>query len=174
MFPIVQYKCERDCYGKLDHFNTTCSECINSYTNNDNNTVGVVGAGIHIANRIKGSGKINSIVQEMNAFLGKAHHTIWTSMPSYNIDKVPDAYKKEHVWKHKINTKLIQNVAPTNPDHPYLDVFQLTNSCNMENCSYDGGHRSRYVNRWKAQLLLNTLCEYLDVNGNGENSTNKY
>ena len=81
---------------------------------------------------------------------------------------------KEHVWKHKINTKLIQNVAPTNPDHPYLDVFQLTNSCNMENCSYDGGHRSRYVNRWKAQLLLNTLCEYLDVNGNGENSTNKY
>ena len=93
---------------------------------------------------------------------------------SYNIDKVPDAYKKEHVWKHKINTKLIPNVAPTNPDHPYLDVFQLTNSCNMENCSYDGGHRSRYVNRWKAQLLLNTLCEYSDVDGNGENSTNKY
>ena len=93
---------------------------------------------------------------------------------SYNIDKVLDAYKKEHVWKHKINTKLIPNVAPTNPDHPYLDVFQLTNSCNMENCSYDGGHRSRYVNRWKAQLLLNTLCEYSDVDGNGENSTNKY
>ena len=44
----------------------------------------------------------------------------------------------------------------------------------MENCSYDGGHRSRYVNRWKAQLLLNTLCEYSDVDGNGENSTNKY
>jgi hypothetical protein len=84
----------------------------------------LVGAGIHIANRIKGSGKINSIVQgEMNAFLGKAHHTIWTSMPSYNIDKVPDAYKKEHVWKHKINTKLIPNVAPTNPDHPFTLMY---------------------------------------------------
>ena len=175
LFPVVQYKCEEDCYGKLDHFNTTCSECINSYTNKDNDTVGVVGAGIHITNHFhKGSGRINSTVQEINAFLDKAHHTIWTSMPSYDINKVPDEYKKSHLWLHKIHTGSIPNVAPTNPDHPFLDVFQLTDSCNMENCSYDGGHRSRYVNRWKAQLLLNTLCEYSDVDGNGENSTNKY
>ena len=74
--------------------------------------MGVVGAGIHIANRIKGSGKINSIVQEMNAFLGKAHHTIWTSMPSYNIEKVPDAYKgacMETQDQYKIDSKCRTN-----------------------------------------------------------------
>lgn len=36
----------------------------------------------------------------------------------------------------------------------------MLQSCYMENCSSDGGHRARFVNRWKAQLLLNMLCEY--------------
>ena len=41
----------------------------------------------------------------------------------------------------------------------------LLQSCYMENCSSDGGHRARFVNRWKAQLLLNLLCEYGGVGG---------
>ena len=28
-----------------------------------------------------------------------------------------------------------------------------------DNCTVDGGHRARFVNRAKAQLLLETLCD---------------
>jgi len=42
----------------------------------------------------------------------------------------------------------------------YMDVFQLTGTCYFDNCTSDGGHRARFVNRWKAQLLLNTICSY--------------
>merc|ERR1712127_449524 len=34
-----------------------------------------------------------------------------------------------------------------------------TGLCVWSNCTADGGHRSRYVNRMKAQYLLNMVCE---------------
>ena len=81
-------------------------------------------------------------------------------MPSYQTEKVPDKFRDSHVGLGQIYDELLPTLAPLNPKQPFLDVFQLTDSCNAANCSYDGGHRSRFVNRFKAQLLLNTLCEY--------------
>lgn len=54
---------------------------------------------------------------------------------------------------------LLPIMAPHNSSRPFIDFFQLTRSCFMDNCSVDGGHVTRFVNRWKAQLLLNTICE---------------
>jgi hypothetical protein len=34
----------------------------------------------------------------------------------------------------------------------------LSKSCQWENCTNDGYHRARFVNRWKAQILLNSIC----------------
>lgn len=43
-------------------------------------------------------------------------------------------------------------------DVPLVDIFSMTEMCVAANCSTDGGHKSRYVNRMKAQMLLNNLC----------------
>eukprot|EP01035_Chromulina_nebulosa_P018619 gene18619-24351_t len=41
---------------------------------------------------------------------------------------------------------------------PFIDIYTLTDSCNWSNCSSDGGHRARFVNRMKAQMFLNDIC----------------
>ena len=41
---------------------------------------------------------------------------------------------------------------------PVVDFYSPLSSCTWANCTADGGHRSRFVNRIKAQLLLNTFC----------------
>lgn len=41
---------------------------------------------------------------------------------------------------------------------PLLDIFTMSEMCVLANCSTEGGHKSRYVNRMKAQFLLNNLC----------------
>lgn len=154
-FPTVIYSCEQPCYGKDNSFSKKCSKCINSYTLEDQNTVAAVGAGVHIMARKD----VNATARVVDEFLNLTKRTIFVSMPSYQLQKVPEQYREVSSTRNNLYDAMIPNLAPRNPDHPFLDVFQLTRSCTMNNCSYDGGHRSRYVNRWKAQLLLNTLCK---------------
>ena len=153
-FPRAQFKCEKECYGKVHPFEDMCSECINSYTNKDNNTIAVVGAGIHFGDRVR----------RINKFLDLSNKTIYVPMPHSPIDLVSKEYKanapQKNAMKESVYNALLPNLAPINPQHPFLDTYQLTRSCTMANCSCDGGHKARYVNRMKAQLLLNTLCEY--------------
>ncbi|KAL7477736.1 hypothetical protein ACHAW6_003530, partial [Cyclotella cf. meneghiniana] len=149
-YPVVSYRCEDECYPRQGPFSTTCANCINKLTSKADSVVGIVGAGIHIKNHTS---------DEINRFLLKAKNTIFVSGPSYQTEKVPQEYRSSNSRIENVYYELLPNVAPQNPQHPFLDVFQMTRSCYMKNCSYDGGHRSRYVNRMKAQLLLNMLCE---------------
>lgn len=41
---------------------------------------------------------------------------------------------------------------------PMLDMYTLTRTCPWRHCYADGSHRSRFVNRMKAQMLLNLVC----------------
>jgi len=147
-FPHVEYRCEMECYGYPEHapFGEVCSGCINPHTskNNGSGTVAVVGAGVHIG---------GGVVGEIRKFLDLAVRTVFVPMPAAN-GGMQNASTSLRVYEG-----LLPYLAPNVPEHPFLDVYQLTSSCTMANCSYDGSHRSRYVNRWKAQLLLNTLCE---------------
>ena len=168
-FPRVIYTCEEECYGNDEKFSTACSRCLNEFTNKDENTVGVVGAGIHILNRHKAytnktvdptwNKAVGATVKDIRNFLGKVDRTIYVSIPSYQLDKIPEPYRDSNDIMSYVYFELLPNVAPQNPQQPFLDVFQLTRSCVMDNCTFDGGHRSRFVNRWKAQMLLNTLCK---------------
>jgi len=158
-FPFVQYQCEDECYGKnaLD----VCSQCITSFSGNTNHSndddVWVVGVGVHTyarANR-----QVDIAVQNIQQFLDteqEHNRTIYVSPPHYFHR---EDYPTQSINMERLYRGLLPHVAPENAAHPFLDVFELTQSCTMENCTYDGGHRSRYVNRWKAQLLLNMLCE---------------
>ena len=56
---------------------------------------------------------------------------------------------------------VVSHVYPLAQQHnlPILDFFSMTAACVWKNCSTDGGHRARFVNRWKGQMLLNMLCD---------------
>ena len=139
-FPHVEYRCEMECYGYPENapFGEVCSGCINPLTSkNNSSSVAVVGAGVHIG---------GGAVKEIRKFLDLAVHTVFLPSKGGNV----------------VYEGLLPYLAPNVPEHPFLDVYPLMRSCTMANCSYDGIHRSRYVNRWKAQLLLNTLCEVLE------------
>ena len=161
-FPNVQYKCESKCYGNkaTGEFDDTCPECINSYTKDDN-TVAVVGAGIHLPGGIVG---VKDRVRMISTFLDRSNRTIYVPMPHSLVEMVPPKYHdsapSKNAMKEEVYNALLPNLAPQNIQHPFLDIYQLTRSCTFSNCTFDGGHKSRYVNRMKAQLLLNTLCEY--------------
>ena len=145
-FPFVKYKCEVECYGmeSLDK----CAKCIKSYSGSNSHSsddVWIVGMGIHIYQRVKHH--VDVAAEQIIQFLDTEevqNHTIYVSPPYYfHRDDHPD----QSTNMEKLYQTLLPDVAPANAAHPFLDVFQLTKSCQHENCSFDGGHRSRYVNR---------------------------
>jgi hypothetical protein len=153
-FPFVQYGAQ--CYG-LQPLNEPCLKSINELGGNSTTDyVWIIGTGVHIYRR---KNQVNATVQEINNFLNKntTNRTIFVSPPYYFPDP---AFTDQLVQDQaELYRNLLPNLAPENPAHPLIDVYELTRSCVWENCSYDRAHRSRFVNRWKAQLLLNTLCE---------------
>jgi hypothetical protein len=161
-FPNVKFVCFPDCHGSHRvPFQETCSECINAFTKNNLHVAAIVGAGVHIMETFGHDGVVNKTIHEIQQFLLKTDRIIFNSMPSYQTEKIPPMYrnashhtKANHLYDSSLSLFRTQNKTGS----PFIDFYQPTRSCFMENCSYDGGHRSRYVNRWKAQLLLNTIC----------------
>ena len=131
----------------------------------------MVGVGIHVMKRTAdkneeaGNNATNEQLARMTAleitkFLRRERkRMIYVSPPSFGHS---EDYKDQKTRMGRLYLNLLPHVAPRRPDQPFLDVYELTRSCHMENCSYDGGHRSRYVNRWKAQMLLNQLCQVVE------------
>ena len=155
-FPRVSFVCEYECYGSLMvPFRDHCSWCLNSYTAESRNVAAVVGTYSHIRKHFNQS--LEDTVEEMTRFLRMADRVTYNSNPSLQVAKVPKQFRTRH--GDVFYQRLLPILAPINMSQPFLDFYQLTRACFMPNCSYDGGHRARYVNRWKAQLLLNTICE---------------
>jgi hypothetical protein len=177
-FPEIDFVCFDECYGSnmTRSFALACSSCLKklryikkvkgkiSRKLNAVENVIVVGVGIHLVNAFsRNAGKAR---EELELFMNKTSSLpiVLVSMPSFDKKKVP----LEH--RHAADRLSAASRGPrpmyegflemaARHEVPVLDFFQLTRSCVAKNCSYDGGHRSRYVNRWKAQLLLNLLCE---------------
>ena len=146
-FPFVQYG--EQCYG-LKPLNEKCLESIYEHGGNSSTDyVWVIGFGVHIYRR---TNQVKATIQEINNFLANTteRQTIFVSPPYYYPhEQLSDQLVRDQA---EVYTGLLH--------HPsVVDVYELTRSCLWENCSYDKAHRSRFVNRWKAQLLLNTLCE---------------
>jgi len=166
-FPNVQFVCidKWECYGEKI-VSGECAKCLNSYkkgkTENDT-VVQVLGVGVHLIRYYTELGKTRPeayklVVQSFERLFETARPDVLVSMPSYEIEKVPAMYRDAPHNKasgvYGGTQDLVQKKG-----YPFLDVYQLTLACSRDDCSYDGGHRSRYVNRWKAQLLLNALCK---------------
>jgi hypothetical protein len=162
-FPSVEFVCDEPCYGSKQPFSKVCSQCIVTHAQNHQNLIPVVGAGVHVLHALRGHDTVNRTTDELISLLDMVNQSILVSMPSYQLEKVPPnrinfSYNTQSPILYN---NVLSSVSPNNRNRPFLDVFQLTKSCIQENCSNDGGHRHRFVNRWKAQLLLNTICEVI-------------
>ena len=158
-FPDVQFSCYKECYGDYDNYTMVdCSNCFNELVKGAPDAVPVVGTFVHVYSRLNRSD--TATFDEMWGLIENTKQLIYNSGPSYQVSRVPRQYRNasHHHGGEIFYNKLLPLMAPNDPEKPFLDFFQLTRSCDMENCTYDGGHRSRYVNRWKAQLLLNMIC----------------
>lgn len=93
---------------------------------------------------------------------GRKNNLLWLSSPYYHVESLampPDSpYRamSKFCYVDDLN-KMGLDLAKTN-GIPVLDIYALTKACTWTNCTVDGAHGSRFVNRMKAQLLLNKLC----------------
>jgi len=100
---------------------------------------------------------------------------IWGTGPAYQHNKVPYPYnvttQDRATGTMLYNMKMLRGTAY--PDHadimemPVIDNFHPTLRCTWRNCSEDGGHRNRFVNRIKAQLFLNAICKVEKISSRG-------
>ena len=120
------------------------------------------GVGVHINKQYEGD--LNKTVAEIERFWEAGGNMIAASPVNYQKSLVPEQYRSARDTP-KVLLYKTELVDQAEFDSTRLfDYFELTKSCRMENCSTDGGHRAHFVNRWKAQLLLNTLCTYESEN----------
>jgi hypothetical protein len=160
----VSFGCNDECYGERTPFWNECSNCIKQFQRgrrsegDDRVVVPVVGAAIHIYKAL--NRQLNLTMEQFELFVNATENVIFNSSPSYQIAKVPEDYRNSTKGNSLYYWSFLPHIEKYHSRFRFLDFFQLTGSCTMEHCSTDGGHRSRFVNRWKAQLLLNTLCSY--------------
>ena len=145
-------------------FDELCSQCVQSsvrhHEKKSNRTiVPVVGAAIHIFSRLKNNA--TGTIKELSRFFRMTPGIVYASQPCYDINKVPEQYKTSTYGRELVYWKMLPRLESFNIS--YIDFYQPTHTCWMDNCTTDGGHRNRFVNRWKAQLLLNKLCDFSSV-----------
>lgn len=158
------------CYGAGGYLDT-CRQCLGA----TNATIIVLSTGVHMMSTL--SDKLNkSLYQDAHEFdravidamvkeIAITYETVgtsrlvWGSAPSYNKMKIPMPYRDtmplnalDHVYAQSMLRARAMGVR-------FLDFHRLTQECVWANCTADGGHRSRFVNRAKAQLLLEAVCD---------------
>ena len=155
-FPDVRWICFHECYGKKEGFVELCSNCLRQFRNdNPDRTVATfVGAGTHFFNQ-----DVDITIDTFERFWNATPPTIFATLISIESSKTPEQYKGQTFPEEKTKAYLRQiDEAGLYPSVRMFDYYQLTLACRMDNCTADGGHRSRFVNRWK--VLLNTLCSF--------------
>ena len=93
---------------------------------------------------------------------------VWVTGTGYRLDLVPRGYREHQTNRRMLwfNTGIVK--ALHRIGIPFLDIFHMTELCKDLRCfdghqdksmkTIDGSHKSRFVNRMKAQMLMNYLC----------------
>jgi hypothetical protein len=154
----VRFVCENptQCYGQGSSLDA-CARCLNEQTAD----VRVVGTTVHLLERgfVSANASIVGAVARVNRLL-------WISGPAYNQKLIPNPYngtmplrQTQHIYALTLGPT--GYLAQANRSVSFLDIMSMSRACyaQWKNCSADGGHNSRFVERMKATMLLNILCE---------------
>eukprot|EP01135_Chromosphaera_perkinsii_P001370 Nk52_evm1s165 gene=Nk52_evmTU1s165 len=83
---------------------------------------------------------------------------LWTSAPSYSTKEWTDIDPHSRI-PNQFNVDAFEIM--THHGIPFLDTHFLSTTCTDQSCMGDSGaHKSRYVNRVKAQMVLNHICAH--------------
>ena len=84
---------------------------------------------------------------------------VWATGGAYVSDRIPDEFRDN--MKNTIHFQLnVESVDYLRSQGiPFVDTYHLTSGCLWSNCTIDGSHKSRFVERMKAQILMNYLCK---------------
>ena len=166
----LKFRCSASerCYGRGSlafayqaHALNACLACLQKHAGNAD-TIVVLSTGVHLISRwprktaAQKRAAAHYLVKEVERILRSMRNVIYASGPSYDVEKVPFPYNGT------MSIRGTSQAALTLLNGPWasrvLDFYELTRSCKWDNCTTDGGHRARFVNRMKAQVLLNKIC----------------
>lgn len=133
-----------------------CNQCLQNLPEAD---ALVIGSAPHLLmSRGSDEGAGQKVEEDIQWLRAKHQNMIWVSAPKINPAKVTKAQMKYFTPTNQESLNRIGTLDVCKKHGVCLDMYHLTSRCAWDNCTTDGGHRARYVNRMKAQMLLNTLC----------------
>eukprot|EP00038_Savillea_parva_P014364 m.215447 g.215447 ORF g.215447 m.215447 type:complete len:307 (-) comp27885_c0_seq1:20-940(-) len=166
----VAWTCSKidECYGDRGYLDL-CIKCLQTH----HADVVVLSTGIHMMSRFRKvyqadadtissrrfqQDKMSTMLNEtLNAF-ENVPNLIWGTPPSYRKAKIPEKYREtmplsdmEHYYYETLRLANMKRVR-------VVDFHTMTEACAWDNCTSDGGHRARFVNRAKAQAVLELMC----------------
>lgn len=155
----VRFVCQaaNECYGAANSLDN-CVKCMNRQPADAR----IIGTTIHLLEH-QGLVAAERTIAKAAATVDRL---VWVSGPAYNQRLIPYPYNETMPL---VNTQklYLDTLRPggllqqANRSISFLDVMGMTSACyaRWKNCSADGGHNKRFVERMKATLLLNMLCE---------------
>jgi hypothetical protein len=159
---------KNDCYGGSKDGMRSCVRCLTELKQDD---ILVISAGVHMAKRYEEAHPNSTawdtahyILQELSKLFRALQHyqVVFVTSPAFDRRKIPtpwDIGMPVDYGKH-VYANLKEMRTKWMPDNvTMLDFYALTKACVWDNCTWDGGHRERYVNRLKAHVTLNTICQ---------------
>ena len=83
---------------------------------------------------------------------------VWATGGAYVNERIPDEFKDnmKNAIHFQLNVESVEYLR--SQGIPFVDTYHLTSGCLWSNCTTDGSHKSRFVERMKAQILMNHLC----------------
>lgn len=100
-----------------------------------------------------------NVVHDIKSLWNEVDNIIWATGPQTREFLVPGQVKEkidvnglDYVFDHTCGPKAEGKVPPC------MDFYHLTGACPHQNCTYDGSHFQRFVNRQKANVFLNIVC----------------
>eukprot|EP01052_Picozoa_sp_SAG31_P000736 SAG31_NODE_21_length_34109_cov_60.598824_20_plen_537_part_00 len=133
----------------------------------------------HSGKKVKMQRSVNAkflALQDIKSLWNEFSNIVWVTGPGHAIAMASETQKAllgdahsefvagQHIsaqtWLDYVTCGPLYSSAGVNgPRPPCVDFHHMTAACQFENCSADGAHMSRFVNRMKAQILLNMLCK---------------
>lgn len=151
----AQFVCHNECYGSGASSLEECSQCMNQQSADAR----IIGTAVHLLSQGVAAAEtsIANLIKTVDALL-------WVSGPAYNLSQIT---QNKTVPVNETLRIFADTLGPSgllrraNRSVSFLDVMSMTRACydQWNNCSADGGHNRRFVERMKAMVLLNILCE---------------
>ena len=159
--PHLEWICPSDCDGRSSNWKRDCSKCLQQTTSfHKQGTILIVGPVWELYKTlVSTTTTTKELILFNQGLLQLGHDVVFVSVSpnkTYSDPLVCGNYRTGPSSQYWAMLPWIQKRSV-----PHVDVFQATRTCTWKNCSAGGGlFRARFVNRWKAQLLLNLLCQH--------------